>query len=210
MEQTGGRSRWKRTDIIAHAIIATSGQTSATEVALNILRGGRKEAKRAVCAFSRDIRQITYQEVVYMKRIVGEDRERLIQMYLDGVSSRKIYAILPYTVEEIKAEIVELSKEGVIPRRRDRYFHLMAITRAYNDGITDVQELMEYFGYSRNTILTYLVASADNVERLQKQRTKAIIARIKEGGTLAAIGREFGVTRQAIYEIKRRYMDGNS
>lgn len=141
-----------------------------------------------------------------MRRIVGEDRDRLIQMYMDGVSSRKIYAILPYTVEEIKAEIVELSKEGVIPRSRDRNFHLMAITRAYNDGITDVQELMEYFGYSRNTILTYLVASADNVERLQKKRTKAIIERIEQGCTLSAIGREFGVSRQAIYDIKRRYL----
>lgn len=139
------------------------------------------------------------------------DKAYIIKLWNAKVPIYRIIRMLPYKANTVREMVRELKKDGTL-QPRDRT-STEAIVNAYKSGMTNPHEIAETYGVSINTVYSYLSRSRVKMTRPHHNRKKdpqslAIIAEIKTGKSNAEIARQFGVTRQWVYELKRRMEQG--
>lgn len=150
-----------------------------------------------------------------MEQMTQQDRELIIRLWNNRMSINKIVRMLPYKptvakqyVKEVK-ESSELKAENRAPTQRE------IVVTAYKNGMTNPHEIAEHFGYNFDTVQTFLARAKLNRKRPPKNykqrtgvdRTQQIITAINDGKSNAEIARQFGVTRQWVYTIRKKYVE---
>jgi transposase len=138
------------------------------------------------------------------------DKRQIISLWESGVALEQIYQMLPYKRYDALKMVRELRADGTLkPRKKtERAIELVAL--AWQTETKDIDELAEMFGYTAETIKTYLVKSGvrggkrDHATYKVSDKTHEIIAELETNTSLSEIARKFGVSRQYVHQIKIR------
>ena len=109
--------------------------------------------------------------------------------------------------------IARLRADGTLAPRKKTEMATKKIVEAYNDGMTDIGELCEVFGYSKNTIQIYLLNGGVKRGKPSHYKThtppnakaQLITYEIAKGEkSLSEIAKQFSVSRQYVHQLKNR------
>lgn len=150
-------------------------------------------------------------------RITEQDKATLIELWNNRLSPEKIGKLLPYKVGTIRRTTRELLEDGTLNRanriqsKRDR------IANMYLSGVTDIGELAEMFEVEISYVIQGL--KHNNIEHQRNtvykkrkpnaridERTQAIIDELKNGKKQSKIAKQFGVSPQWVFSIKKRFL----
>lgn len=146
------------------------------------------------------------------------DRVQIKSLWESRVPIEQIVQMLPYRQSEARMIIAELRESGTLKPRNKKQMASAKIAEAFEGGMTSIAELCEVFGYSENTIKTYLLA--EGVRRGTPSHYKpsqlndkavAIMGEIAKGEKpLSQIATEFAVSRQYVHQLKKRMEKGEN
>ena len=132
---------------------------------------------------------------------------QVVSLWDSGATIKFIASIMPYKEHITKAEIARLRAEGVLKPRKAGEIRCKAVADRYREGDVTVDELSAEFGLARGYVLNILhFANVPLKDR--ERRREAILERLKSGASLSQTAREFGVSRQAVFELKQKYLGG--
>jgi transposase len=147
-----------------------------------------------------------------------QDKRQIVSLWESGVALEQIYQMLPYKRYHALKMVQELRADGTLkPRKKtERAIELVAL--AWQTETKDIGELAEMFGYSVDTIKTYLVASGvrkgerPTTYKLRKNgsRTNEIVDAINSGKTMSQVAKDFKVSRQYIFRLKKKMENQNA
>lgn len=120
----------------------------------------------------------------------------------------QIYQMLPCKIADAKRYVANLRKDGTLKPRCKKEHSMSMVANAYNNGITNVDELAEMFNFTKGTIIEYLNKQGIHRERptsyitVTSERTSQIIKDIKEAKyTQTQLAKKYGVSRQYIHYL---------
>ena len=133
-----------------------------------------------------------------------------------GVPIKQIVRTMPYPQKTALQHIWEMQRDGVLPKReRKRGCDLVVAT--YQSGMHNPYEIAETYGYKYSTVETWLKNAklgrvrCDNGKNWKRtecsEKTEEIIKCLESGMGMSEIAKEFGVSRQWVYIIKKRSED---
>lgn len=150
--------------------------------------------------------------------LTDKERDLIIKLWEANVPERQIVNSLPFNVSACKKEIEKMKEENILPKRNRGENTVQKILTAYKSGITNPYVLAETYGYSIHTINNILVGAKLQRTRPEKnhkkrkvlitENQKKIISEIQSGRSLASIARDFGVSRQRVFAIKKKHLGG--
>ena len=143
------------------------------------------------------------------------EKRQVKALWESGVSLSKIYRMLPYSRYRAILNVNYLRKNGTLKPRanKSQEAKIKSIGEAWKNGTTDIKELSEMFGYSELTTKAYLSKSGVRQKKrpphnYKKQelngKAKAIMGALKEGKPMTKVAKEFGVSRQYVFQLKER------
>ena len=154
---------------------------------------------------------------------MNEMYENLIKsLWENGEKEDSIIKMLPFDKQTSQQMIDCLKKKGVILENRKRKSiedTKKLILEAYQSGMTNPYEIAEKYGYSKNTITTYLVElhlgrkrPAHNYNKSRQyslsKKTESIIESLKSGLKSKEIQEMYKVSRQYVHYVKYKYLKG--
>lgn len=144
-----------------------------------------------------------------------QDRELIIRLWNNRMSINKIVRMLPYSSTVASQYVKEVKASGALKAENRAPTQCKIVVTAYKNGMTNPHEIAEHFGYNFDTVQTFLTRAKLNRVRPSKNykqrtgvdRTRQIITAINDGKSNAEIARQFGVTRQWVFYIRKKYVD---
>ena len=142
------------------------------------------------------------------------ERRQIISLWQSGVSLQKIYRMLPYRRCDAVRMLNKLRQDGTLkPRKKKKENTIKMLGDAWKSGITDIKELSEMFGSTEQTTIAYLSKSGarenkrpphNHTKKQLNKKAEAIMEVLKEGKPLSTVAKEFGVSRQYVFQLKER------
>lgn len=144
-----------------------------------------------------------------------QDKERLVTYWENGMSLRQIQQLLPYTQRKFWLAVSEMKANGTFPK--ERLSRQEKVAEAVRGGELNPYILAEQFGISVGTAKEYKRIYGGVAPKVRPKlnyrhcdRTKAIMQDLQEGElSLSEIARNHGVTRQAVFSIKKKLIKIN-
>ena len=144
-----------------------------------------------------------------------QDKLRVINLWLNGMSLEQIQQILPYSTRKFRETITEMKANGEFPT--ERQVGKEKVAEAVKDGELNPYVISEKYGVSVRTAKEYKRIYGGVAPKVRPKlnyrhcdRTNAIIFDLKEGElSLSEIARKHGVSRQAVFDIKKKFMKSN-
>lgn len=131
-------------------------------------------------------------------------KDEIIAYYNKGYSIEDICILVPLT----RAEIAEIVKTYCNKAERQKVARgkQAAIRQAVDDGCHDVQVLSQMFEVSKAYIYKTVNTGRRKPYGDDKSKSRAILSDLQKGGaTMAEIARKNGVSRQAVFNVKKKY-----
>lgn len=144
-----------------------------------------------------------------------QDRELIIRLWNNRMSINKIVRMLPYKPTVARQYVKEVKESGALKAENRVPTQREIVVTAYKNGMTSPHEISETFDINYNCVQTYLKDAKLQRKRPPKnykkrnapERRQQIITAINGGKSNAEIAREFGVTRQWVFYIRKKYVD---
>ncbi len=144
-----------------------------------------------------------------------QDKLRVINLWLNGMSLEQIQQILPYSTRKFREAIAEMKANGEFPT--ERQVGKDKVAEAVKNGELNPYVLAETYGVTVRTAREYKRTcggvSTNSRPKFNYQhcdRTNAIIDDLKEGElSLSEIARKHGVSRQAVFIVKKKIGKSN-
>ena len=140
-----------------------------------------------------------------------QQKQKIINLWLGGMSISQIAHMFPVTQKEYKSTIKQMKESGEFPT--ERRTTVDKVREMYESGITNPYEIAETYGISvatvrhiKQNILHIKHPRPSHNYRLRKKSAKntEIKAQIRLGKkSLSQIARDFGVSRQRVFAIKK-------
>lgn len=135
--------------------------------------------------------------------MTAEQKDEITAYYSKGYSIYDISILLPVSYAEI-AEVVKSCDKA--ERQKVSRGKQALIEQAVKDGCTDVKELCQRFNVSPRTVYRYAKVGRRKPYNNAESKSRAILADLQKGGaTMAEIARKHGVSRQAVFKVKKNY-----
>lgn len=144
-----------------------------------------------------------------------QDRELIIKLWNNRMSINKIVRMLPYSPTVARQYIKEVKESGALKAENRVPTQEQLCVMAWQNGMTNPHEIAETFDINYNCVQTYLKdaklqrkrPSTNYKKRNAPERRQQIIQALNDGKSNAEIARQFGVTRQWVYTIRKKYVD---
>ena len=140
------------------------------------------------------------------------ERRQIKNFWESGATIEQIIRLLPYRRKDSQQMIRELRVDGTLKPRKRKERSRQILADAVNNGMTDLDELSETYGFTKSTIIAYLTNTgakrgrpAHNPKKRElSQQTQQIISELQKGKTVAQIAKKYGLSRQRIHSIKKQ------
>lgn len=138
-----------------------------------------------------------------------QDKARIITLWENGVALEQIYQMLPYKRYHALKMVQELRADGTLKPRKKTEKAIELVALAWKTETKDLNELAEMFGYTVETIKTYLTASGVRegkrpIAYKHCPQTNQIVEEVLNGTPMSQIAQKFGVSRQYVFKIKKK------
>lgn len=140
------------------------------------------------------------------------ERRQIKNLWDSGVTIEQMIRLLPFRRKDSQQMINELRSDGTLAPRHKKERSRQILANAVNEGMTDLRELSETYGFTASTIKAYLTNTGakrgrpehNYKKRELTQQTQQIRAELQKGKTIAQIAKRYKLSRQRIYAIKKQ------
>ena len=138
-------------------------------------------------------------------------KKEIIRLWDAMLPMEQIYQMLPCKLQDAKRYVAKLREDGTLEPRHRKERSMRLVKEAYNNGITNVDELADMFSFTRGTIIQYL-----NVQGVSRPRptvystttsdkTSEILQQIRKGEcSQTQLAKKYGVSRQYIHALSKQ------
>lgn len=141
------------------------------------------------------------------------ERRQIITLWESGVSVNKIYQMLPYGRRKAISMVAALKSEGVLKPRSKLEIAIKNVVYLWENETKDPHEIAKITGYTFKTTQRYLCLSGVRngayptrqfKPKQLNDKAQAIMEALKEGKPMTKVAKEFGVSRQYVFQLKER------
>ena len=144
------------------------------------------------------------------------ERRQIVNLWESGATIEQMIRLLPYRRKDSQQMINELRADGTLAPRHKKERARQILANAVNEGMTDLRELSETYGFTASTIKAYLTNTgakrgrpAHNTKKRElSQQTQQIMRDLQSGKTIPALAKRYGLSRQRIHTIKKQMEEG--
>ena len=145
-----------------------------------------------------------------------QDKARIIALWENGMSLAQINQLMPCSVRQFRRVVADMKSNGEFPT--ERQVGKDKVAEAVKDGEIDPYVLAETCGVSVRTAREYKRIFGGVAPKVRPKlnyrhcdRTNAIMQDLQEGElSLSEIARNYGVSRQAVFIIKKKFGEGKN
>ena len=138
-------------------------------------------------------------------------KKEIIRLWDAMLPMEQIYQMLPCKLADAKRYVANLREDGTLKPRQKKEHSMDLVAKAYELGITDLDELADMFGFKRSTIVEYL--NKKGVVRPRpltyntkvSEKTNQIMQELVEAKiSQSQIAKKYGVTRQYVHYLSNK------